>query len=295
MTLHRSAWILVSVGMLVPTSQQPTFKSGVDLVRVDVLVVRGGRPVLGLTAADFEVFDSGAPQQIERVSFEETPVDVLMVFDTSRSVAGEKLLYLREAAQAFLQGLKPGDRAGVVSFSHHVKLISDLTGNLSSLPRALDTLNASGSTSLLDALYAALLLPTRPEARRLVLLFSDGLDNTSWLSERDVLQVVRESDGVVYSVGVRPTRDQGARTANNALLEDLAAETGGRLFLADSGQRLREVFVRVVQEMKARYLLTYYPHYPPGASREGWHSLRIRLKGKAGDVIARRGYYVATK
>jgi VWFA-related protein len=272
------------------TPQQPVFRSGVELVRVDVLVVRDGRPVTGLAADDFEVFDNDVRQEIDRLHFEEVPIDVLLVLDNSRSVAGEKLGYLVEAGRAFLDGLRPGDRAGLVGFSSLVHLRADLTDDLGRVRDALETVEPSGSTSLFDALYVSVMLPGRPDARRLILLFSDGLDNTSWL-KGTVTGVVRESDVVVYSVGIKRS-DGVTERPNNELLESLAEDTGGRLFYADSSRRLRDVFVQVVQEMKARYLLTYYPQDVP---REGWHTLRIRLTKGKGDIVARRGYFVPAR
>jgi Ca-activated chloride channel family protein len=287
--------ILLSLGVAVAAgvavAGQATFRSGVDLVRVDLLVVRDGRPVTGLTPENFEVLDNGARQEIDRLSFEEVPIDVLLVLDNSRSVAGETLGHLLEAGHAFVDGLGPGDRAGLIGFSNLLHLQAEPTARLSLVHDALDVVHPSGSTSLLDALYAAAVLPGRPDARRLILLFSDGLDNTSWLSASDVTEVVRESDAVIYSVGVRG-RNRLTAPPNNALLESLAEDTGGRLFHADSSRGLRELFVRIVREMKARYLLTYYPR---GVPRAGWHTLEIRLKGARGDVIARHGYDVPGK
>lgn len=299
--------ILLSATAL--ASQRPIFKSRVDLVRVDLLVVRGGQPVAGLTADDFEVVDNGVPQDVERVSFEEAPIDVLLVFDNSRSVAGPRLLHLVEAGQAFLGGLGSGDRAGLLTFSQQMRLEAEITGNLPSLQRALDGLTAAGSTALLDAVYAAAMVPGRGEARQLILLFSDGIDNTSWLTTADVVKVVRESDAVIYSVSVKTSDPAGLSSTptfvlpsrigatpgpepNTKLLETLATETGGRLFFAEASDRLRELFTRILHEMKVRYLLTYYPQ---GVEREGWHTLQIRLKKMSGEIITRRGYYVPAK
>lgn len=285
-------------------AQQPVFRSNVDLVRLDLLVVRDGEPVTGLTANDFEVVDNGVRQQIERISFEEVPIDVVLVFDTSLSVSGPKLYYLVEAGHALVAGLRSDDRVGLVTFDSRVRLRSSMTGGFESVERLLDQLQASGSTSLVDGLYWSLMLPLRAEARQVVLLFSDGLDNTSWLRAADVLQVVQQSDAVIYSVGLRRivAPSTGAQIfhgptvvgstiseIDNRLLESLAEDSGGRLFFADSSERLRSVFERVLAEMRARYLLTYYPQ---GVTRAGWHSLQVRLKNRRGDVISRRGYFV---
>lgn len=287
-------------------AQQPTFKSAVDLVRLDLLVVRDGQPVAGLTARDFEVFDNGVRQEIDRVAFEQVPIDVVLVFDNSGSVQGQKLHYLIEAGHAFVRGLRSGDRAALMTFASRVRLVSDLSEARESVDRLLDTLQATGSTSLLDGVYWSLMVPKRAEARQVVLLFSDGLDNTSWLTAADVLQVVYQSDAVIYSVGLRrivapsigapifqgPALVGGTTSEiDNRLLEKLAEESGGRLFHADTSERLRAAFERVLTEVKARYLLTYYPQ---GVKRPGWHTVQIRLKGRRGDVIARRGYLVPT-
>lgn len=119
-----------------------------------------------------------------------------------------------------------------------------------------------------------------------------------------MLQVVQQSDAVIYSVGLRRivAPSTGAQIfhgptvvgstiseIDNRLLESLAEDSGGRLFFADSSERLRSVFERVLAEMRARYLLTYYPQ---GVTRAGWHSLQVRLKNRRGDVISRRGYFV---
>jgi len=88
--------LLLSLVIAATASRPPqvTFRASVDLVRVDLLVVRDGRPVVGLTRDDFEVQDNGVGQEIDQVSFEEVPIDVVLVFDASRSVAGEKLGHL---------------------------------------------------------------------------------------------------------------------------------------------------------------------------------------------------------
>ena len=193
--------------------QQPTFSAGVDLVRLDVLVVRNGRPVPNLTATDFDVRDNGVVQQIDHVSYAEVPLDVMLVLDTSRSVAGEKLQHLQEASHAFLNGLAPADRAGLLTFNEFITLGSDLTGNLARVHAAIDSVRGRGATALRDAIHSALLWPARPEARPMVLVFSDGLDTTSWLTPDQGTDTARESDAVVYRRGNRARRRRGSSVA----------------------------------------------------------------------------------
>jgi VWFA-related protein len=267
-------------------SPQPTFRAHVDLVRLDVLVVRHGRPVPGLTAADFEVRDNGVVQQIDHISFAEVPLDVMLVLDTSRSVAGEKLEQLQEASHAFLDGLASADRAGLLTFSEVIALGSDLTSDLAQVHAAIERVEGRGATSLRDAIHAALLWPSRYEARPMILVFSDGMDTMSWLTPDQGTDIARESGAVVYGVGIGPGDDE------DQLLKRVAEATGGRLITAGPNRRLRAVFVEILNEMKARYIVSYYPQPQP---REGWHDVRVDVKRGGGDVIVRRGYHMSRR
>jgi VWFA-related protein len=242
--------------------------------------------VPGLTAADFEVRDNGVVQQIDHISFAEVPLDVILVLDISRSVAGERLRHLQEASHAFLDGLASADRAGLLTFSEVIALGSDLTTDLAQVRAAIERVEGSGATSLRDAIHAALLWPSGREARPMILVFSDGMDTVSWLTPDQGTDSARESDAVVYGVGIGPADDE------DELLERVAEATGGRLLTAGESRRLRAVFVEILQEMKARYLVSYYPHPQP---REGWHDVRVEVKRGRGNVIVRRGYHMARR
>src|SRR5262245_6727995 len=96
---------------------QQSFSSTVAAVRVDVLVTDGCRPVRDLQGKDFEILDNGIPQQVDLVSFDEIPLNLVLVFDMSDSVVGERLEHLRQAAGHLLSGLTPQDQAGLVLFN----------------------------------------------------------------------------------------------------------------------------------------------------------------------------------
>ena len=263
----------------------PVFRAEVDAVRVEVLVTHKGTPVRGLLAGDFELRDDGHLQSLEPVLEEQTPVDAVLVLDTSASVIGTKLVELQAAARAFLDGLRPGERAALLAFHHEVQLLEPLTPDLGAVRRALDRASPTGSTALVDAVYCALRLREPGDRRTALVVFSDGLDNQSWLAAPDVVEAARRSNVIVYGVAARRRGDR-----KEPFLGDVVEATGGRLFEATSERELQERFLDALGDIRARYVLSYAPG---GAGRTGWHALEVRLKGKRGDVLARPGYWRA--
>jgi len=276
--------LLLWAGTVTPPGQTPTFSSRVEAVRVDVLVTQDGQPVRGLRPADFAIEDNGVPQQVDLVSSERLPLNVILTLDMSSSVAGEPLEHLRRAGRAVMDGLRTGDRAALITFSHVVAMGAPLTSDFGRIRRALDSSEAIGSTSLVDASYAGMVLGESDVGRSLVLVFSDGLDSAAWLSTDEVLDIAKRSDAVVYGVsaGQSPKPD---------FLADLSETTGGKLFKIESTKNLSAVFLTVLDEFRNRYLVSYSPR---GVSPDGWHQLTVRVKGRNATVKARPGYFAGS-
>ncbi len=295
---HPPIALVLALPALCAWGGQATFRSGVTLVRVDVSVTRDGIPVSGLTAANFELRDNGVRQRIDRVLAEEVPLAASLVLDSSKSVAGVDLQHLKSAANAFLDGLAKTDQAALIGFSHQVVLRQPLTSDFGSIRRAIDGVAGAGSTALVDALYAAIRLRDAANDRAVAVVFSDGLDNMSWLTPSEVVEAARRSDVIVYAVararggaGTAKFDLDDERFFENALLKNLAHQTGGRVYNAWGSDKLKDVFVHALREIRARYVLAYYPE---GVDRAGWHKLDVRLKDARGDVRARPGYFAAT-
>ncbi len=272
---------------------QAVFRSGVSAVRLDVLVVRDGRAVPGLTSDDFEVLDNGVRQEVQAVWAERLPLDVAFVLDRSSSVAGDELARLKAAVRATLDTLRDTDRAALLTFAHTVTLHSPIGSDTTALASALDKVSAGGATCAIDAVHAALSMSHGSGRRTVVLLYSDGFDNRSWLGPEDIVQAARESEAVIYSVAfVPPSRSRGfpkLLPPSVGLLRTLSEESGGEVFTAREGGEIASSFARVLETMRARYLLTYTPR---DGERRGWHELKVKLRRGGGNLVVRSGYHV---
>lgn len=272
-------------------AQQPVFRSGVDAVRVDVSVMNGVRPVTGLTAANFTLTDSGVPQKIDRVEVDTVPLNIMLVLDTSGSMFGERLKDLIAASRRLIETLKPNDAAALMTFNEPAEMLVPMTHERAPVLEKIDALKVEGATSLYDGLFLALQMrPETTDARSVALVFSDGRDTASWLSKASITEAIRRSGVVTHIVELTPQLQPRLRMTGIAnILDDLADAGGGRHWPATSSSDLRELFARVLEELRSRYLLTYSP---TGVGREGWHDVQVTLKGARGDVISRPGYFV---
>jgi VWFA-related protein len=272
--------LLIAAAAAEGLAARQTFTSRIDAVRIDVLVTENGRPLLGLTPDDFEVLDNGVRQRVDLASFEQIPLNVVLALDMSASLQGLRLGHLQTAGNRVLDGLKSGDRAALVAFSHVVSPSQGLTDDLARVRAALDQARGEGMTSLIDATHAGMLLGESDAGRSLLIVFSDGVDTSSWLTADAVLETARRGDVVVYGVEVGQRRASFPR--------DLSEATGGRLFGIESTKDLSATFASILEEFRMRYLISYSPH---GVSAGGWHRLEVRVRNRSVTVRARPGYF----
>ena len=290
-----AAPLLIALASIVVSGQQrPTYRTGVNLVTVDVSVSRGGHPVSGLGLENFVVFDNGVKQKPDGISVEQVPIDASLVLDTSGSLAGNRLSQLKGAADSLLDGLTADDRASLIAFSHVVLVRCPLTADLRAVRSALVLAESSGRTALYDAMYVALRLREPRDNRAVAVVFTDGFDNASWLSEDRLLDAAARSDVIIYGVTLGdPFRVanvvSGEKPPSYKFLESATNATGGRLFHAATGDKLKGAFARVLEDVRARYVL----RYSPDTVTPGWHTLEVRLQQARGDITARRGYFAA--
>jgi VWFA-related protein len=257
-----------------------SFSSRTIGVRVDVLVLDGGRPVGGLTARDFELRDNGVLQRVEVVDAADVPINAVLALDSSASIRGRRLTDLIAAGDALLDGLKPVDRAGVITFNHAVSPPVRLMSDLRDARTALRAVDPRGRTAVMDGVYVALTSTIDQAGRFLVVVYTDGADTMSWLKPSEVLEASKRANAVVYAV-----TPAGGRRSDP--LKDLTEATGGQMLEVTSSGDLRPAFQRILTEFRTRYVLAYSPE---GVSPGGFHRLEITVPRRRATVKARAGY-----
>jgi VWFA-related protein len=283
------AWCL-SLALIAPgaaqtphreTAQPPRFRTGAAGVSVDVLVTDDERPVAGLTAADFELTDGNVPQQIDVTSLKDRPIDVIVVLDTSEGLREAGLRHLIGATDTLLASLRKEDRAALVTCSQAVVIRSGLTTEHARVREIVRGVTLHGRTSVIDAAYAATTLQEIAERSSLLLVFSDGIDNSSWLPRGAVLDIIRRSAVVPYAVALT------TRSAPELFLNELVKTGGGVLINAEDTGQIERRFAEALDSFRHRYVLTYTPRGVEGA---GWHPLTIKVKDRRYRIRARSGY-----
>ena len=268
-------------------AQQPTFRAAVDVVRIDASVMNGRSAVGGLTKNNFAITDNGVAQTIDSVTLDRVPLNLTLVLDTSESLLGAPFTALIGATRRLVDSLRADEAATLITFSDQVRLAVPATRDRAPLLAALDGLTAAGATSINDAIVLSLLhRPPATDTRPVMLVFSDGRDTASWLMSAQAQMAVRRSGMLVHVVELRT--EAGATN----FAREVARAGGGRAWSATSAGSLRELFGQVLDELRARYLITYYPS---GVSREGWHEVKVTLKNARGNVTARPGYFAAAQ
>src|SRR6266851_10365549 len=287
----------------------------VNLVEVLFSVVtKRQKLVTDLIKENFKVFDDGTQQEITDFSQPtDLPLRIGMVLDTSNSIR-ERLKFEQDAAIDFIfNALRRGkDQAFLMTFDDGPQIINDFTGDGGDLRDTILKQRAGGGTSLYDAVYAAsdhLLknspLPPGPnsDVRRVLVVISDGDDNSSNRSRGAAVEMAQRAGVIIYSiststqwVNVDDERDPAKRVnrkyekgEGDHVLEQLAGETGGRAFFPYRVDDLGQSFLDIGDELRHQYALAYSPGNRAPDGR--FHTIRIQVARKDVIVRARKGYY----
>jgi Ca-activated chloride channel homolog len=270
----------------------------VDLALVNVTVTDPrDRVVTGLEADNFRIFENNVEQEIQYFSSEDVPISIGVIFDLSGSMAN-KVGKAKEAALQFFKTANPQDEFFLVSFNERAELMSRFTNTVEDLQSRLLSSSPKGRTALLDGIYLGLSeVSTARNAKRALLIISDGGDNHSRYSENDIKRLVREADAQLYSVGIFDPLDSRSRTPEElngpTLLSEVTELTGGRAFDVENVNELPDIVTKIGAELRNQYILGYRPSNKSHDAR--WRKIKIKLRHPKGlpplSVYAKTGYY----
>ena len=259
------------------------------------------RIVTGLERSHFEVFDESVPQEISAFSTEDAPISVGLVFDASQSM-GSKIQKSKEASLQFFKTSNPQDEFFLIRFRGKPNFVSHFTSSYEDILEQLLYIKSDGRTALLDAMYLGLNeMKKASTTRKALLVLSDGGDNHSRYTERDVKRAVKELDVQIYSVGI--FNPLSTRTGipeivqGPGLLADISEISGGRMFAVDNANELPDILEKISIELRNQYLIGYSP---TNLIRDGrWRRIKVKLRPPPGlpplQVYARTGYYAPTQ
>jgi Ca-activated chloride channel family protein len=262
------------------------FRAEVRLVEVDASVFdKRGNPMSNLTRERFQVMDNGQPQEITAFEGSDDKVSCALVMDVTGSM--EKFLpSLKIAASRFVDELRDKEEVGIYTFTTSLSLAQPFTSDKKLLKQAILRTRAGGDTALFDSVSNVTRDLEARHGKKAIVLFTDGADNSSTLNAAGASRRARLLGVPIYSIA------EGAALNDRDLLktlEQLAADSGGRLFRLGNVNKISEVFSAIVQNLKPAYLLAWKL---PDNAGQVWRPLTITVKGEQDARIrARQGYY----
>ena len=259
----------------------------VDAVELYTTVTDHGRPVSGLQASNFKVFEDGVIQKIESFEYvKNLTLSLGVMVDTSASML-ESLPEAEKAALSFLDySIGPKDRAFTVSFDNEPYLLTKLTNRKEKIFRSLAGLRAEGSTALYDAIIYGLYQFTGVKGKKALVLLTDGKDTSSKFDFDTTLEYVRKGGISIYGIGLKIS---GADLEVKYKLNKLAQATGGQTFYVDSAKNLESVYRQINEELRSQYLLTYYSTNTGG--KDKWRKVDVKVEPVSLQARTLTGYY----
>jgi VWFA-related protein len=267
--LHGCLFVTAFCGVAVlQAGQEPpgcaVFRADTSLVTVPVNVFDSqNRVVNHLDPKAFQVFEDGVEQRIESVGSDDAPVSVGFVFDTSGSM-GTKLNLSRQAVGEFLRFANPEDESFLLPFDSRPGAVTGFSNRSEDILNQLASLKSAGTTAMLDAIQAAFLnIRKAHNARRAIIIVSDGGDNHSRTTKTEILRLAREADAQVYAIGTYEPPAARHRSIEEStgpeLLAGIAEQTGGRSFPVRQASDIVDAAVRIGFELHNQYLIAYRP------------------------------------
>lgn len=234
-------------------------------VTVYVSVTNAAGEPVGIDPSTIQIFENGQLMQLidirgggEAVGGKNIPVTTMLVIDISGSMdKGNKIGAARDAAKAYINGMRAEDQAGVITFDTHVYRVQDVTPDKAVLTAAIDGLKTGSDTAMYDGILEATKALESISGRKAILVLSDGLDNQSSATEEDIVSNVGPSGLTVSAIGFGEPGASGQAGIDEAGLKSLTGRTGGQYAYVTDAATLTNIYQQTGQGFQSEYAVTY--------------------------------------
>lgn len=241
-----------------------------------------GRLITGLNKDQFEIYDDKVKQDIAHFSDEDAPVSLGIVYDVSGSMK-QRIGRALKSLGRFVETSHDDDDVFLMAFNDRPILVQDFTTSADRVLGRLLLVSPKKSTALYDAVYLAVeKVQQGRHAKKALLVISDGQDNHSRYSYKELRNRVKEADVLIYAIGITDPYNDSFAGYGRSLLEEIARMTGGRAFfpLGNNESELMEICTRIALELRHQYGIGFYPSDTSNKAR--WHKLKIKVKPPKG-------------
>ena len=245
-----------------------------------------GRPINNLKAEDFEVFEDDEPQKLDLASPDTIPATYTLLVDSSQSMS-RRMDFVRDAAKALPERLRPQDQVIVVPFTTKLGSVTGPTQDRETIASAITSIHSTGGTAILNSLAAVAQQIRSVPGRHIIVLITDGYDENSNLAYEKSLDDIKGTQATVYVVGVAGTA--GISMKGEDLLKRLAKETGGQAFFPSREFQLSDINGLIASDVQQRYVLTYTPS---NQVQDGsWRTITLKTSNPDYGIKVRPGYF----
>ena len=292
--------ILAAAAISQSMAQAPTapgagdvlFRTQVDRVVLHAAVLdRSQRLVTGLPQQAFQVFQDGKPQRLSGFSNHDIPVSMGLVVDSSASMT-DKRASVNAATLALVRASNPEDEVFLIDFKDTVALVQDFTSDITLLERALSKVQMWGGTAFLDATHRGVNhLRKATKGKRVLLVVTDGEDDSSSIELNELLAVLQKAEVTVYSIGILSQEPSDKRKNAQKMLQNIAKVSGGASYFPQSLEQVEALATKIAHDIRNQYVLEF--PVPPG-TRAGYRTLQVKAQSKTYSgltVRTRPGYY----
>lgn len=275
-----------------PQDEIPVFTADSRLVVVHASVLdQKGKLVTNLQEPAFKVLENGVEQPIKIFRREDIPVSLGIIIDNSGSMRDKKSR-VAAAALNLVRASNPQDEVFIVNFNDDAYLDQPFTSNIKKMEEALDRMETKGGTAMRDAISMSMdyLKGKAKKDKKVLVVVTDGNDNTSNINLEDLMRKAQQSDVLIYSIGILSEEEPRESKRAKRALHDLALASGAMDYYPKDLEDVDKAVPEIAHEIRNQYTLAYSPLNPALDGTFRKITVTVNAPGHP-NVRSRNGYY----